>query len=91
MAIDQISALRTKATLEATVIQGVLDDHYRQHPQVRPDLGDLALAAAEIDGHPLAAEPELLRSAAAEIAVRHPGATPEDVLLWAEARGFAAA
>ncbi len=80
-----------RATLEAVVIQAVLDDHYRQHPQARPDLADLAVAAAEIDGHPLADKPERLRSAAAEISVRHPGATPEDVLLWAEARGFAAA
>jgi len=83
------AALRT--TLEAIVIQAALDDHYRQNPQMRPDLGDLAVAAAEIDGHPLAAEPERVRSAAAEIAVRHPGAKAEDVLLWAEARGFAAA
>jgi hypothetical protein len=80
-----------RATLEAVLMQAVLDDHYRHHQQARPDLGDLAVAAAEIDGHPLAAEPERLRSAAAEIASRHPEATPDDVLLWAEARTFAAA
>ena len=80
-----------RATLEAVVIQAVLDDHYRHHPQARPNLDDLAVAAAEIDGHPLATEPGRLRSAAAEISARHPGATPEDVLLWAEARGFTAA
>lgn len=80
-----------RATLDAVVMQAVLDEHYRRHPQARPDLGDLAVAAAEIDGHPFASEPERLRSAAAEIAGRHPGATPDQVLLWAEARGFAAA
>lgn len=80
-----------RATLEAVVMQAVLDEHYRDYQHARPDLGDLAVAAAEIDGHPLAAEPDRLRSAAAEIAGRHPDATPDEVLLWAEARGFAAA
>ncbi len=80
-----------RATLEAVVMQAVLDEHYQHYPQARPDLGDLAVAAAQIDGHFLAAEPERLRSAAVEIADRHPGATPDDVLLWAEARALAAA
>lgn len=80
-----------RATLEAVVMQAVLDEHYRQHGHARPGLGDLAVAAAEIDGHPLAAEPELLRQAAAEISGRHPGASPDEVVLWAEARAFHAA
>jgi hypothetical protein len=80
-----------RATLEAVVMQAVLDDHYEHNPQARPDLGDLAVAAAELDGHPLAAEPERLRRAAAEIAGRHPDASPDDVLLWAEARAIPAA
>jgi hypothetical protein len=80
-----------RATLEAVIMQAVLDDHYERHPGARPDLGDLAVAAAQLDGHPLAAEPERLRNAAAEIAGKHPDASPDDVLLWAEARGFAAA
>lgn len=80
-----------RATLEAVVMQAVLEDHYQRHPEARPGLGDLAVAAAELDGHPLAAEPERLRRAAAEIAERHPGASPDDVLLWAEARALSAA
>ena len=80
-----------RATLEAVVMQAVLDDHYQHHPQARPDLGDLAIAAAELDGHPLAAEPERLRQAASEIARNHPDASPDDVLLWAEARALPAA
>jgi hypothetical protein len=72
-------------------MQVALDEHYARHPQARPDLGDLAVAAAELDGHPLAAEPERLRQAAAEIARHHPGASPDDVLLWAEARALPAA
>jgi hypothetical protein len=80
-----------RATLEAAVMQAALDDHYERHPQARPDLGDLAIAAAELDGHPLAAQPQRLRQAAAEITVNHPGASPDDVLLWAEARALPAA
>lgn len=80
-----------RATLEAVVMQAALDDHYEHHPQARPDLGDLAIAAAELDGHPLTGHPERLRQAATEIARNHPDASPDDVLLWAEARALPAA
>lgn len=80
-----------RSTLEAVVMQAALDEHYREHPQARPSLADLAVAAAELDGHPLAAEPDRLRQAAAEISSTRPDATADDVVLWAEARGFAAA
>lgn len=85
-----LTSAALRATLESLVLQAVLDDHYLHHPQARPDLGDLAVAAAELDGHPLAAEPDRLRRAAAEIIGNHPRATPDDVLLWAEARAHAA-
>lgn len=80
-----------RAALEAVVMQAVLDEHYEHHPQARPDLGDLAVAAAQLDGHPLAAQPQRLRQAAAEVAAKHPDASPDDVLLWAEARALPAA
>lgn len=80
-----------RATLEAVVMQAALDEHYARHPSSRPDLADLAVAAAELDGHPLAAEPGRLRRAAAEILENHPAATPDEVLLWAEARALPAA
>ncbi len=80
------NALRT--LLEAVVVDAVFERHYEEYPELRPTLGDLAIAAAEIDGHPLAQRPELIRKAAAEIEPRHPDAYPEDVLLWAEARDF---
>jgi hypothetical protein len=80
-----------RATLEAVVMQAALDDHYERHPQARPDLGDLVIAAAELDGHPLAGQPGRLRQAAVEIAANHPDASPDDVLLWAEARALPAA
>lgn len=83
-----LTSAALRAALEAIVLQTVLDDHYERYPDARPDLGDLAIAAAELDGHPLAAEPERIRQAAAEVSARYPGADPEDVLLWAEARGL---
>ena len=81
------SALRS--ALEAIVMQAVLDAHYVEHPEVRPSLADLAIAAAEMDAHPLAGQPEALRRAAAEIVTRHPDSDADDVLLWAEARAAA--
>jgi len=83
-----LTAVALRSTLEAVVMQAVLDDHYERHPQIRPSLGELAIAAAQLDGHPLAAEPHRLRDAAAEIVERHPDANAEDVLLWAEARSL---
>jgi hypothetical protein len=79
---------KLRATLEAAVMQAVLDDHYERYPGSRPDLGDLAIAAAELDGNPLAAQPELIRQAAIEISARHLDPEPEDVILWAEARSL---
>ncbi len=83
-----LTAAALRASLEAAVMQAVLDDHFRQYPHARPSLGDLAVAAAELDGHPLAGEPARVRQAALEVEVRHPDAAPEDVLLWAEARAI---
>lgn len=77
-----------RSALEAAIMQAALEDHYERYPQSRPDLGDLAIAAAQLDGNPLAAQPELIRRAAAEISARRPRPEPEDVLLWAEARSF---
>jgi hypothetical protein len=86
-----LTANALRAALEAAVMQAVLDRHYQEYPGGRPTLADLAIAAAEIDGHPLADNPGLIRRSAAEVQQRHPGASPEDVLLWAEARTSAAA
>ena len=81
-------ALRSR--LEAIVLQAALDAHYRQNPRSRPSLGDLAVAAAELDGHPLATRPDVLRRAAEAIARTHPDADADDVLLWAEAQAAVA-
>ena len=86
-----LTSAALRAALESVVMQAVLDAHYQQHPQARPDLAELALAAAELDGHPLVGRPELLREAAEEITRTHPDADADDVLLWAEARASASA
>jgi hypothetical protein len=86
-----LTAAALRAMLEAIVMQAVLDSHYQQYPHVRPDLAELAMAAAEIDGHPLACRPDLLREAADEIIRIRPDADADDVLLWAEARASASA
>lgn len=80
-------ALRSR--LEAIVMQAALDDHYRAHPTTKPSLGELAIAAAELDGHPLARSPDVLRRAAKAIIVHRPSADADDVLLWAEAQTYA--
>jgi hypothetical protein len=86
-----LTANALRAVLEAAVVQAVLDRHYEEYPDARPTLAELAIVAAELDDHPLADRPDLINAAAAEIQARHPAASPEDVLLWAEARARAAA
>ena len=86
--VTAASALRN--VLEGAVTLAALELHYEQYPEFRPSLADLAVVAAESDGNPLAQQPELIRRYADEVKLRHPDAEPEDVLLWAEARQYAA-
>lgn len=82
-------ALRSR--LEAILVEAALAAHYQEHPGARPSLAELAIAAAELDGNPLAATPELICAAADEVVARYPGADADDVLLWAEAKASTAA
>jgi hypothetical protein len=75
--------------LEAIAQRAVLDAYYEAHPDARPDLAEIALAAAQLDGHPLAERPELVRRAAAEIVSVMDDPTPDEVLSYAA--GLAAA
>jgi len=85
-----VEALRN--WLEFVVMRQALDEHYREHPEVRPSLADVALAAAKIDGHPLAKRAGLIRRAAKEVAAAHPDVNdPDVVLIWAEALASVAA
>jgi len=81
-----LTAEALRDALSAEVAHAALELHFREHPEVRPTLGDLAVAAAELDGHPLAKEPERLRRAAEQIIAFRPDADGDDVVLWAEAQ-----
>lgn len=74
-----------RRSLEAIVARAALDAHYEAHPDARPSLAEVALAAAEQDGDPLVQEPERIRIAAADIVLVRPDADADDVLLWATA------
>jgi len=87
--LDSADALRLH--LDALVTEAALDAHYDRYPALRPSLAELAIAAAELDGNPLASRPDDIRRAAAAIIERHPDADADDVLLWAEAQAASAA
>jgi hypothetical protein len=82
-----VDSLRHK--LEAFADLALLEAHYTKHPSARPDLAEVALAMAELDGNPLAERPDLLRRAATDIVGIKPDADADDVLLYAA--GLAAA
>ena len=46
---DTAVAVTLRAAIEAAVMRAALDEHYAQHPKARPDLADIAIAAAELD------------------------------------------
>jgi hypothetical protein len=75
-----------RSDIEASLLTAVLAAHYQAEPSDRPSLAEIALGVAEIDGNPLALRPDLITRAAEEILATHPNATPDDVLLWAEAQ-----
>lgn len=82
-----VSGLRL--ALEMFAQRAVLDAHYQSNPDARPNLDEIALAAAEIDANPLARHPELIRRAAVDVASMRDDPSPDDVLLYAA--GLAAA
>ena len=84
-----LTADALRAALEAAAMQATLDAHYAEHPELRPTLAERAIAAAELDGHPLAARPDVLARAAVQIVDHHPEADADDVVLWAEAQQLA--
>jgi hypothetical protein len=78
-----VAALRDR--LESFAQRLALDAHYAANPAARPSLAQRALAAARLDDDPLAEEQELIARAADAVARLRPGATADDVLLYAAA------
>lgn len=81
-----LTAAALRGALETAVMEAALQAHYVRHPDARPTLAEVALALAAQDGSALAERPDLVEQAAADVVARHPGADPDDVLLWAEAQ-----
>src|SRR5919198_296600 len=50
--------------LDALVNQAVLEQHFKEYPEARPTLAEVAMAGAELDGNPLKDQPELIERAA---------------------------
>ena len=61
--------------------QAALDQHYEAHPDAQPELWEIAVAAARIEGRPVADRPDLVQ--AAEAALGTDGDV-DTVLAWAE-------
>jgi predicted DsbA family dithiol-disulfide isomerase len=76
-----LNAVRDR--LEAFTQRLALDLHYERHPDARPSLAEIAIAAAQLDDSPLAHD--LLRRAADEVVRVKPDADADDVLVYAAA------
>lgn len=80
-----------RGALEAFAQRAVLDAHYEEYPEARPDLAEIALATAEMEGNPLADSPELIRRAAEGVRRILEDPRPDDVLVYAAGLAAAAA
>jgi len=76
-----VTAIRDRLELYAQRV--ALDMHYETHPDSRPTLAEIALALAELDGDPLAADPDLIAAAAEAVVRFKPTANADDVLMYA--------
>jgi len=85
-----LTAAALRQALETVVMEAALQMHYEQHSSAEPTLAEIALALAHQDASPLADRPDLIASAAVEVAARRPHADADDVLLWAEAQWLGA-
>jgi hypothetical protein len=83
--VNDATVRAVRDRLETFAQRKALTAHYDRHPEARPSLAELAVAAAELDGDPLANEPALLRRAADEVVKVKADATSDDVLVWAAA------
>lgn len=88
--VTEATARGLRVELEAVANRAVLEEHYRTHPGARPHRWEIALAAAELSGHPVAAHPELIRRAADELGRIVDDPSPDEVLAYAAGLASAA-
>lgn len=86
---SELTTRGLRAELELVAQRAILDAHYEQYPHARPDLGEIAQMAAELNSHPLADRPDLIRRAAEDLVRIVPDPSPDEVLAYAA--GLAAA
>lgn len=85
-----LTATALRRSLETIALRAALDAHYTAHPDARPPLAEVALAAREQDGDASPFTLDELRAAAEEVSRLRPQADADDVLLWATAQRRAA-
>lgn len=85
----EVTVRGLRSELELVARRAALEEHYIAHPQVRPQLWELAQMAAELNAHPLAGRTDLIRIAAQNLVRISPDPTPAEVLAYAA--GLAAA
>lgn len=78
--LSELTVKGLRDVLEAISWRLVLEEHYRQHPESRPSLVEVAKAAAAVDDNPILDEPELIEEAAAWASEHRPDADGDDVL-----------
>lgn len=81
----ELTVAGLRAELDRVARAAAIDAHYAQHPELRPSLAQVACAAAEIAGDPLAERPDLITLAAQRLVTLRPDADPDAVLIFAAA------
>jgi hypothetical protein len=81
--ITELTVRGLRDKLDAIANRAILEEHFKQYPEARPTLAQVALAGAYIDGNPLKDRPELIERAAEKIAAVRADPSPDDVLLYA--------
>lgn len=80
---SELTARGLHAALVDVAQRALLDEHYRVHPKARPDLAEVTLALAQVDGNPLGEKLRIVRQAIAHLRASGREPQPEEVLLFA--------
>ncbi len=80
---SELTARGLHAALVDVAQRALLDEHYRTHPEARPDLAEVTIALAQIDGDPLGDKPRIIRRAITHLRAAGREPKPEEVLLFA--------